>query len=99
MVDLSDVPGLSAFAGIGTLLVDLIVSGGDLIMWLVFALLSSVELWLPFISTLNRLAGRVEWIPEDAVSTAMTVVLIVIAVVYIGRIGSSIMSARDTNDN
>lgn len=95
-MDLSDLPGISAFAAVGGLLTDLLFYGGDIILAAGFGILSSVDLWIPLLSYLSRLAEFVPWLPEEIIETAIPVVLSIVTIVYAIRIINRIRS--NTND-
>lgn len=85
-MDLSELPIVGSFVSAGALLGDLVFYSGDLIVALLFVFLDTIDLWIPLLSTLDRLAPRYEWIPEETVSIVLTIALFTFLAVTIVRI-------------
>lgn len=91
---LSDLPVVGRVAALGGLVGDLLLNGGDLVVSLGFVLVTHIPEATSLLLTLNRLAGRLEWVPTAFVEDLLTVALVVLLVYRLARF------ATDTdNDN
>lgn len=81
----------------GLLSLDWLFHGGELVFALVGAIvqtiLGSPELVVAFVTSLNRLADLVSFIPKDAVNQALTVALVAMTALYairfLGKVGDN----------
>lgn len=89
-MDLSDLPGVGAFATLGVVAVELLLHFGDLVAVLLF---SNVDLVVSVLITLDRLADRVDWLPNSAIESLLLVALTALLVSYLIRL------KRNTTDN
>lgn len=95
-MDLTDIPIFGAFSSAGMVGFDLLVHGGDMIVATIVAMLSSWQLWLPVLSTLNRLAPEIPVISQAALSPIVQVATGVMLVVYVSRwVRNSHKQAKD----
>lgn len=89
MGDIEDLPVVGRVVGVLTVLVDVVLNSGDLVVAGVVGLahvaLGNVDLLLPLMSTLSRLSDTIAWLPADAVETAFTVVLVAALASYAAR--------------
>ena len=80
MADLSDVPVVGTLLGAGSFLVDVVVNGGEFVlvalMWVVEAVLGHPDILLTILIQLDRLKGRVPWVPGEYVDAVLTVFLV-----------------------
>lgn len=96
-MSLRDVPFVGSIFAVGA---DLLVFGGDTIMLVIMATIETIDLWVPMLSYLSRLAERVDWLPADMIQTAFLAAIAVFVVYYSVRIGSQIFGVvRDNYGN
>lgn len=79
---LRDIPLLGWFVGSLGGLLDVLLHGGEFILWA----LTNLGLVLPFITSLDRLAARIPALPQDITGSAVTLVLALSVGVSAGRI-------------
>lgn len=93
MGDLEDVPIVGSLlvrlAGVATLLGDMVLHSGDLvlgsIMWIVTGVIGTPEFLLSITRVLRSLSLRWDWLPHDLLDKAVTVALVTMLVLYIIR--------------
>jgi hypothetical protein len=100
-MDVSDIPVVGRLVAAGGILGDLILHSGELVAFLVVfiveGVLGSPELLVGLLTTLNRLASRVQWLPADLINQAMTAGLIALLVVYVGRYLDRLTDSNDSS--
>lgn len=94
-MEVRDLPVLGKFVAIGTVLFDLVIQSGDMVIVVLWMLLENIELIVPILSTLNRLAADLPSIDEGLVSDLLMVALALYLVYQIIRL---VNSFRDNND-
>lgn len=82
---LSDWPVVGRLAALGGVVGDLLLNGGELLVSLGFVLVTHIPEAASLLITLNRLAGRVEWVPTDLVGDLLTAALVVLLVYRLAR--------------
>lgn len=101
-MELSDIPGAAKVGGAFGFVVDLLSNGGELIAYVVLALVDTVDLWVPFLGNLVRAAPSLPWLSADVVGSVLTVVVLFSAARYGFRIVESLhnqLSKRLENDS
>ena len=101
-MDLSEVPVVGAFASAGAVAADVIIQGGDIILLLSVTILDTIDLWLPMLSYLDRLAEQIPAIPQHVTSQLLTAGLVLIVAWYAYRLLvqlHKLLRRNSTNEN
>lgn len=85
-MDLSDLPFVGKFIAAGGALLDIAFHGGDFLVAIVFGIIGQPEILASILITLDRLADRIDLIPSGIVSDLLSIVLVMVLVVYLGRL-------------
>jgi hypothetical protein len=89
-MELEDLPIVGRLVTVLAFAGDLLVNSGDLLVALVFglgeALITNIDTVVPLLSTVDRLAERLAWIPAGLVEDLLLVGLVALTVVYTARI-------------
>ena len=80
---LRDIPIVGSTLGLG---VDLLLTGGDTIAALGLVLVESIDLWIPLLSNLQRLADMTSLIPEAPIESLLIGGSIIFVAYYGARI-------------
>ena len=70
----------------GAFLGDLVAFGGAITSTILLLILNTVDLWVPFLSYLTRVADDVEFIPEGTVETALLIATVILILSFGYRI-------------
>lgn len=96
MVDLSDIPILGRIAVAGAGVADVLLHSGaylvEVLSLIVATLLGRPELIAGMLSTLNRLADRIPFLPADVIDKMLTIALVAMFVLYVIRFVESTQS-------
>lgn len=92
-MSLDDLPVVGQLLAVGTALLDLFANGGELVLALFTFLLGHMGLLFPFVTTLDKLAPRIGWVPPGVLDQVVTVVLVAMLATYLFRLVSNF---RDT---
>lgn len=84
-MDLEDVPILGAVIGSGGVLLDLILNSGELVLSLLAVVVMDPGALLGIVSTLNRLAPRLDFLPEGVLGEVATALLVAVFVMSVVR--------------
>lgn len=85
-----DLPVVGQIASALSLLLDMILNGGEFVVAFVWIAIENVDLVLSFVVTLNRLADRLPFLPSDVVQKVATAMFAAMLIVYLGRLVSQI---------
>lgn len=95
MDSLRDVPVVGTVLGAGSALVDVVLNGGEFIllvlMWLVDAVLGHPDILLTILFQLDKLGGRVPWVPGGIVDQILTVLLVASLVLTVLKYGERLI--------
>lgn len=81
---LRDLPAAGAVGTAVASIGDFLFYGGDYIVEVLFFVIGTLDLWLPFMSRLASVAQVVDWLPEDLLQRlvlALTVLFVVVTAI------------------
>lgn len=81
-----NIPGAAAFGSVLAFWADILINGGQLVLELPIILVSTVDIWLPVLSNLNRLSGIYSWIPAGVIETVFLSGVAITTVLYTVRL-------------
>lgn len=79
-MDVRSIPLVGTGAGLLGASLDLVLNSGEILIWLATLVLTDPGALLGIVSTLNRLAPRVEWLPESLLGDVAIVLLVAMLV-------------------
>ena len=98
-IDVREIPVIGAFVSGGTVVVDVLIQGGDTILMLLITVLEAVELWLPLLTTLDRLAAEVPGVSMGWTSDLIMVGLVLMLAIRVARFTDYIKNRLQNDEN
>lgn len=83
----------SGITGFVAFLVDVVVNGGDLLLWVAELFVTQGPLLYVLLARLSRLAPRIEFLPAGSIERALYVVAGLVALVTVYRLVSNVSAA------
>ena len=92
---ITEIPVVGSAAAAG---VDLLVFGGETLVAVGLAILTSLDLWLPMLSYLSTVADAVDWLPADPIESVLLVAAVLFVVYYAYRLARRAVRAASNRD-
>lgn len=97
-MDLKGLAGATGAGGTFAVSADVLVNGGEVVLWLVGFLVDQGPLIYLLLARLTTLAPEVSWLPADRIQTAFLVVAAVVFVLALYRlVNNFVMAWRSRN--
>lgn len=81
-----EIPVVGKLVGLASLLLDLLLNSGELVIAIVWVAIENIEIVLSLVITLQRLSENVPWLPDDVVQQVAIAMFAMMLVVYLGRL-------------
>ena len=98
-IDVREIPVIGAFISGGTVVFDVLLQGGDTVLMLLIALLEAVEIWLPLLTTLDKLAAEVPGLSIGWTSDVIMVGLVLMLAIRVARFADYIKNRLQNDEN
>lgn len=94
MGDVSDLPLIGQALGGGTIVLDLLLNSGDLVIGLLGFLLANLPTFAGVVGALSTLAPKVAWLPNGLLETASTALVIALLTRSVIKLGAKAIGVK-----